>query len=181
MNNLKTAEEIASVTPGVSAERLIELAEAGYAPHYIVDNNGVFFKSREIKDWIFENLIQKKEGKIIGQIRVVCAAAKPTEKPPLSIQNIEQLQQIPPHDYQPGVYFLCENDEVVYVGQSVAPSARVAAHRFQGKKSFDRAYLLPVPQSELNDVEARMIKLLEPKLNGRLSNGKLVCPVGGET
>lgn len=85
--------------------------------------------------------------------------------------NIQGLQQIPKSGYQPGVYFLCKEGEVVYVGQSVHPSARIKTHEASSSKDFDRVYLLPVPESELDDTEAAFIKLLHPRQQGGIRLG----------
>jgi excinuclease UvrABC nuclease subunit len=100
------------------------------------------------------------------------------DKPPESISNIQNIKQMPRHGYQPGVYFLCKDNDVIYVGQSVTPSSRIASHTRDSQKKFDRVYLLPVPQSELNDVEAAFIHHLQPVANGGLRSGrKPVAPV----
>lgn len=70
-----------------------------------------------------------------------------------------------------GVYFLCLGDEIVYVGQSIYPTCRIHNHVYEGKKTFDSVYLLPVKQSnerilELNNLESAFIRYLQPKFNG---------------
>lgn len=176
---LKTAHEIAENNKGISAERVLELANAGYMPHYRIDNGNPLFKPAEVKQWIANNLMGKCAGRNLPDaIRVVVPAALPFDRPPIHIANVPALQQLPRHGYQPGVYFLCSGDEVVYVGQSTTPSSRIGTHSMDNKKQFDRVYLLPVPMSELNDVEAAFIHLLRPKLNGshKGENAKPVAP-----
>jgi excinuclease UvrABC nuclease subunit len=70
-----------------------------------------------------------------------------------------------------GVYFLCDADEVVYVGQSVAVLSRIMTHVMERNKRFDpdRIFFLPVPQSELLRAEGEFIRLLKPKYNGNPS------------
>lgn len=62
-----------------------------------------------------------------------------------------------------GVYFLCCQDEVVYIGQSTNIPARIGQHR--GDKTFDRAYWMPVPAHRLDEVEGAMIRHYRPRLN----------------
>jgi hypothetical protein len=62
-----------------------------------------------------------------------------------------------------GVYFLCLDGDVVYVGQSIAVGVRVGSHA--GSKPCDRIFALPVPPSELDAVEGAFIRILKPRLN----------------
>ena len=169
---------------GIKPERLIELADSGYIPHFRIDGGPPMFIIGEVKKWIAENLLGRNDGrKFSDNIRIVVEAPPMTESPPKSICNITQLQQIPHYNYRPGIYFLCDGNDVVYVGQSVNPAARISAHISDRYKKFDRVYLLPVPQSELDDVEAMFINSLKPKLNGWELNGKryLSAPVQKKT
>lgn len=176
---LKTAEVIADQL-GMSEKRILELAAAGYMPHYKID--GVYkFQLQAVKNWVANNLMVKCDGRYMPDIiRVVIPSPKaPREGLPTALKNVPHLQQIPSLGYQPGVYFLCHGDAVVYVGQSVNPGVRIAAHandRFN-KKTFDRVFLLPVPESELNDVEAAFIHYLRPAQQGGIRRGeKPVAP-----
>ena len=64
-----------------------------------------------------------------------------------------------------GVYFLIENNEIVYVGQSVNVHARVASHHHG--KVFSYFTCIECPQSHLNSLEALYIHKFSPPLNGR--------------
>ena len=78
----------------------------------------------------------------------------------------------------PGVYFLCQGDEVVYVGQSVSVPDRVMSHiresRRPAGKMFDplRIFYLPVPESELLRVESEFIARLRPRYNGETKRAR---------
>lgn len=170
---LKTAEETAAIFDGISGDRLRELADSGYAPHYRIDGGPALFKPQEVKRWITQNLMAKCDGKALpSAIRVVIPAHEIFDKPPSSIWNVPNLQQMPKHGYQPGIYFLCKGEDVVYVGQSVTPSSRIATHSQDANKDFDRVYLLPVPESELNNVEAAFIHHIKPAQQGGIREGK---------
>jgi len=76
------------------------------------------------------------------------------------------------------VYFLCYEDEVVYVGQSTDLNIRSADH-LSGAKIFDSIHYIPVALSELNRVEREFITLFNPKYNDdgvtrRMRNGDAV-------
>jgi len=77
-----------------------------------------------------------------------------------------------------GVYFLVYRGRVVYVGQAQSIPIRIAAHVTEQRKRFDSAYAIPVRRFALNDVERAFITLLEPKYNGRFSNGMMVHAMG---
>jgi len=171
---LKTHHEIAEViSGGLSAERVLELADSGYIPHYRIDGGIPLFKVTEVKAWISQNAIYKSEGRsICDALRIVVPAPEVVDTPPYALCNIPHLQQLPKWGYQSGVYFLCLKGEVVYVGQSVTPSSRVSSHNQDKQKDFDTVYLLPVPQSELDDVESAFIYHLMPVQQGGLKRGK---------
>jgi hypothetical protein len=63
-----------------------------------------------------------------------------------------------------GVYFLRDQGEIVYVGQSVSVYGRV--HQHKASKKFDSVTLMPCRPEDLNNLEGFFIRLLRPKLNG---------------
>lgn len=66
-----------------------------------------------------------------------------------------------PAGHPPGVYFLLHEEEIVYIGQSINPGARISQHAKD--KIFDRVLLLPT--MDLDTVEAKYIKKFQPKYN----------------
>ena len=58
---------------------------------------------------------------------------------------------------------MCDNEQVVYVGQSKNIAQRVKGH--SDVKCFDSVYVLIVPWHKLDDVEAAFIRHLQPKYN----------------
>ena len=172
-SGLKTAAEVSATIGGITSDRVTELAESGYLPHYRIDAGEPKFKPSEVKQWIANNLVAHCAGRSLPHaIRAVIPAPEVIDKPPSSISNVPNLQQIPKNEYQPGIYFLCKDSEVIYVGQSVSPSSRIGTHSGDKTKDFDRVYLLPTPQSELNDVEAAFIHHLMPSQQGGLKSGR---------
>lgn len=61
-----------------------------------------------------------------------------------------------------GVYFLCLEGRLVYIGKSRNVAARLAGHRGKG---YDRAAMIDVGPAELAPVEAHLIAMLRPPLN----------------
>lgn len=71
-----------------------------------------------------------------------------------------------------GIYFLKDDDEVVYVGKGCPAIRRVAEHVCYTAKNkgwvFNSAYIKPMPFSSHDDIldeEARLIKKLQPRYN----------------
>lgn len=64
----------------------------------------------------------------------------------------------------PGLYMLCREGRVVYVGQAERPAERIAQHRVEGK-AFDAVYGLPCPPESRNLLEGYVIRALRPSLN----------------
>jgi hypothetical protein len=58
----------AAVKVGVSAQRLADLADAGFAPHWRIDNGPPLFQVPDLKAWVNENLVVKNEGR--GMTRI---------------------------------------------------------------------------------------------------------------
>lgn len=173
--SLKTAEELEKDL-GISAQRLNELAYGKFAPHFRIDGGVPLFQKGEIQKWLAKNLLERVDGQKLPIEMKILIDAPRAINPPIRIAGIKGLRQIPIAETPSGIYFLCRGEEIVYVGQSVRPMARIGSHT---DKSFDRAYLLPVPAEFLNDVEGTLIKLLTPQLNGgkNNTNGNYSAPV----
>jgi hypothetical protein len=65
----------------------------------------------------------------------------------------------------PGIYFLLDEGQVVYVGQSINLWARLYDHVCKGKMQFDRYFTLTCKRSELTPLESRYIRKFQPKYN----------------
>jgi hypothetical protein len=163
-SSLKTAEEIAPLI-NISVERLMELADSHFCPHWRVDGGVPLFSLSETKQWAMRNIVKRVEGSEIPfELRVMVDPPNAVDAPP-SIAEIKNLRQIPIHEYPPGVYFLVNHQsEIVYIGQSLNPLSRLSEHR--KTKRFNRAYMVPVPSGSLNAVEGALIRLFKPPLNG---------------
>jgi len=169
---IQSAEKV-SATCRVTPERLRELAHAGLIPHYMIDGVPHFY-SKEAREWVANHLMTRCDG--AQSLNIIVAPPFPRAKDaPIALQSVPGLCEIAAQAEICGVYFLCEADEVVYVGQSINPSHRVREHR-KDRKKFDRVFFLACPQSELDRVETEFILALEPALNGRTPTGGMVVP-----
>jgi hypothetical protein len=164
-SDLKPAAEIAPLVH-ISEERLLELAESGFVPHWRIDGGEPLFRKSEVREWSLRNLAAQIPGRQLPvEIRVTMTPTTfPAVDAPTCIRDVPNLVEIPTN-YPTGIYFLVHDGEVVYVGQSINPTARILQHILDGSKKFSRAYLVPVPVSRLNEVEAALIRCLRPPCN----------------
>lgn len=186
ITSLLTPSEMEAKLKGViTAERLVELAESRLAPHYTIDER-IMFGPGEMKEWLNHNMLIRHAGKHLGNgiITLVSVTCPPSDeiKVPISLRAIAGM--IIPLSLQssetpgmPGVYFLCSEGEVVYVGQSGNVFGRVGAHI--GNKTFDAVFFVRVPQSDLDYVEGELIRTLKPKYNHD-KKGRIVAPYGSD-
>lgn len=159
-------------------EVLLSYATTGHCPHYRIDNGPPCFKKSEVKSWAAKNLIKKCEGKDFPSKIVILSAEKSInilEAPP-ELRLLKDLRKCPDIVDISGVYFLCKNGEIVYVGQSISIFTRISAHRSNNLIDFDSVFFIPVPQQHLNDVEGTLIRHFKPKHNGINKNGKYSAP-----
>ena len=154
----------------VSVERLIEYADSGYLPHWKwyhgSEVSPPLFMWQEVLSWLETNCLRHHDGlpfplplQVISKDLGV--AAKREDLPTVLLGLCKNLR-VATEYLIPGVYFLCLEDEAVYVGQSVNVHARVPMHT---DKEFNRAFFLPVPRSDLTAVEGAFIRLLRPRYN----------------
>lgn len=157
--------------------RILELCQSRMMPHYDVDGE-IRLAYTEGKTWLNNNLvIQSQAIKLPDVIRVSDIVVKdvpvdiPTELKDLS----RHLQHLPLNSATyanvSGIYFLCKENKVVYVGQSTQVAQRVGNHICC--KEFDYIYYIRCPKSELDYLETRLIEAIRPKYNFN-KNGKLV-------
>lgn len=184
LSNLITAKEMSEKLNNlVSEERLIELAESKLIPHYELDNH-IMFAISETREWIDYNCVIHHPGQQIEEclatvINVVSPSIDKIEVPielraisafliPLSLQSVETVPFA-------GVYFLCSKGKVVYTGCSGKCAFNRIGQHF-GRKTFDFAFFLRVPPSDLFFVEKEFINILKPKYNWDKTGDHLIVP-----
>ena len=79
-------------------------------------------------------------------------------------ENIDALPKI-------GVYFLFNENEIVYIGQSINILNRVGTHT--QSKTFNSWNYISCSREELNDLEAELIIQHKPVLNSSLPKNKM--------
>ena len=137
----------------VSAERILELSESGHLPHWrwcFDEAERYLYRFPEIKDWFREHHLMHVKGVPFPDLH----------------RTLWEALRVAPGSRIPGVYFLISKGEVVYVGQSVNVYSRITSHKSRDEyKRYDEALFLPVPKSDLNDLEVALIHALKPRYN----------------
>lgn len=149
----------------VSEERLLDLAVCGFAPCALMDKTRYFFFKKDILEWAKTHLFEMQSGSKLT-IEVMCTEqikADPFEVPQCLVALADKLKTTSATRSGPCIYFLVENGEVVYVGQSTNLSGRLGQH--VGIKPFDQVFYFLVPEDHLFEVENSLIKFLRPRLN----------------
>ena len=168
-NSCKAAKAIL-----ITEKRIIELANCGLMPHWRIDGGRVLFNITEIKKWAANNLLQRSDGRRHHVELKIIAKLDNTYDPPEAISEVGNLKEIPINGCPVGVYFLALDGEIVYVGQSKNVLLRMENHRKD--KVFSNAYLVQIPEQQLDSVEGAFIRALRPKYNG-IKDGKMVAPL----
>lgn len=139
---------------GLAEQTLWELSDRLWAPHWRVDDSSPLFRIGELKDWILANALNRPNSDM-----------EDTNKRPLAIRGIVGIRDITRQIGRSGIYFLCKDDDLIYIGQSNNVHGRVSQHRRE--KSFTKAFYLEWPADDLDRIEGALIRELRPRLNGR--------------
>jgi len=173
-NNLKTAHDVAHRVH-LTVSRLTKLAELGYVPHYTVDGGPPLFLIGELQRWILDNLVTRESGTRLRLTVLHTHKKASVADTPTSLSLVTPLFRVTDVSKPcgSGIYFLCLEDSVVYVGQSEKILQRAITH-LNGKE-FDRILYIPIPDDgqDLMSIEGAFIRTLKPKYNHD-KNGKLI-------
>ena len=91
----------------------------------------------------------------------------PDETPPPALKILPSVLRLPLCGVTAGIYFLTDNDDVVYIGQSDCVLRRVVRHIEEREKVFDvtRVFWMPCRMDNLARLEAQLIRRLRPRYN----------------
>lgn len=162
----------------VDEKTLLLCAEQQKAPCRILSNpvtneKEFLFVPQEIREWIETNLIQIQNGQDFVTLQILNAnkhLAKSTDNIPFELSAIKNLYRIDQSIFTgSGVYFLCKDGVIKYVGKSVCVSARVATHIKEGVKYFSEIFYIAAPTNEIDALEKAFIHYFLPEYN---SNGR---------
>lgn len=87
------------------------------------------------------------------------------EIPPELMDLAGRLREYELGDYRHCIYFLCQGDQLVYVGQAKYLPARIWKHLATPPAPFDRVLFMEVGPSAMNFTEALYIARLKPAAN----------------
>ena len=152
----------------VPDDLLLEYVRSGHAPCYFFKGcraNPLFLRG-EIRAWARNNLLDKQRGFPVPKTLLIPDGPAPVNVP-LKLRMIgEELLSlnVPVGGPLSGVYFLCEMDEVLYVGKSSNVVTRVGTH-LANNIPFTTVFYLPCPAGEAEVTEAEFIKCLQPPYN----------------
>ena len=71
-----------------------------------------------------------------------------------------------------GIYFLIEDNEIVYIGKSIDVKKRLKQHADYSEKLFNRIFFVQCDKNELNKLEAYYILKFRPKYNIAIPRGE---------
>ena len=160
---LVNAKKIKELREWLPKKTLAKYDNQGLVPHYVF-NGKKAYKVSEVINWIKEELVECYDGfKIISKFYSFSAGIKkPKVIPNELMKHSEELIEFP--ICTPScVYFLLDNIEIVYIGQSINLANRISQHMLV--KDFNKVLYLPVPQENLLSVERFFIEHLTPKYN----------------
>lgn len=169
LRGLITSEEIEGRLGGlVSKERIDTWADIGVLPHYLLEDDRLFLWD-EVQSAINKNLLIRREANPVRVLPLAYALPAQAAPVPDEISRFSQhLVRMPIASLEsvkwPGIYFLCHNGKVVYVGQTGRTVARRVHHHCESKV-FDSAFCIRLDPLDLNYVESELIKALMPTYN----------------
>lgn len=170
---------VAAAKVGLPVERLLQLSEQRLAPHYLIDNSTYGYHVNHLREWVRKNLMYFVPGMDLPiELKVVSVVTHVTASPPASISQLRNLRQLPIPPAVSGVYFLCDDTDVLYVGQRINVGARTGNHNGgNGASKVDpsrikRIYFIALPTNLLLAAEQALIRALSPEWN---------LPTGAET
>lgn len=183
VNKLRTIGELkGKVTQLFSRQQILEMVDKKLIPHYILTNpltktEIILFDNTEINYWLTKHL---KENRIDLEQELHFLCFDPshftfdaTDKIPPALTQLKRLYKLSKNHYGTphGVYFLCKDEEVVYVGQAQNIRDRVQSHRSEKVKEFDSVYFILCHIDQLDQIETALIRHLRPKYNVSQNGG----------
>lgn len=155
---------------GVEEDFLQELADLGVVPHFRFRDE-LRFPLQVLSAWIGDNLVETVPGKFLPMYDVVPLELPVPEryKLPPELRGVRGITDATPMCQWPGIYFLTDADEVVYVGQAMNVAKRCGMHE---EKEFSYAYAVPCHPEALTRAEKEYIRSLIPRYNR--------CPVANK-
>lgn len=124
-------------------------------------------------DVLFDKVkgLEKRLADLSKYEKLSTASAALNDRALLPVEEI--IKGAIPFNIASGVYFLVQNEEVVYVGQSVNIYLRITQHGIK----FDKYAFVPCPVNLLDRLESFYIHVLRPRLNGDFNDQEKHAPI----
>lgn len=180
---LKTVDELkCRIKDFLNGKDILELAEKKLIPHYILihpvtKKEQVYFITSEVNDWYQQHYIRREDHFYEQSITILsfdynAYKIRENDCVPAELSRIRHLFKLPSHEVSipPVIYFLCKNNRIVYIGQSIKLHTRISDHKKENLKDFDNVYFFPCKFDCLNSTELSLIKHFKPPLNDKIGN-----------
>lgn len=166
----------------IGNEGILHLAKEGICPHYVIINpitkeETIWFIASELNRWLDENYIKHKDGHFTPEYHFIYLDKKlykPKNDVPEELLKIHNLYQLPIDNIHtpPGVYFLCKDKEIRYVGKSINVAHRLMYHIAENTKEFNAVFYIPCPYSKLTEIESALIRYFRPMYNTNIGKAR---------
>lgn len=165
--DLITLDELVVKLKGFFTKRdILHFVNYRYMPYHELGGSGRGYNFKEVVKWLIKNHKRHSfDGVDMHPAMISFRSRSRKETRRLVPDALKDIMHLTPVEvgYPSGVYFLCQDEKVVYVGQSVKPSSRIP-HHYKDKK-FNKVFLLPVPEERLLQIENDYIRKFEPLYN----------------
>lgn len=178
ITHLKRADQLKNKLIELVGEKgLIQLAKDGTCPHYILVNpitneNNYYFLATELNEWFVKNYASRIDSTFSSKIDFVFFnkedhKIKTYHEVPTELCKIKNLFELPIENIKSpsGIYFLCKNSVIQYIGQAVSINNRVGNHLKDGLKDFNKVFFITCPEANLFSLETALIRYFKPPLN----------------
>lgn len=177
VNKLKQASEIkGKLARFLTAKEIEQLAANHSIPHYELTNpltgkKSFWFIQDEVHEWLKDYFV-KYDFRFTPELVFVnfneaSYQIFPTDEVPPALGSVESLYKLPIKNLNtpPGIYFLCNGKEIVYIGKAVNIGHRILEHKRGMKKEFTNVFFICCHLDQMLRIEAACIKFFKPTLN----------------
>jgi hypothetical protein len=177
LKSLRTVDQLrGKIKELFTNEEILEMAEHLTIPFYTLTNpltkkETILFNQDELVTH-FWKCIRGFEPKLEQKLEFLYfnyedRRVSTSDVVPPELTKIKNLYKLPIEGLAtpPGVYFLCKDQEIVYIGQGINVSLRVINHLNEAVKEFDSAYFIPCYKEHLTNFESALIRKYKPKYN----------------
>jgi hypothetical protein len=177
VNKLRKANELkGKITQFLNPQQIEQLAINRAIPHYELTNpltgkTSAWFLQDEVYEWL-KTYFVKYDFTLLPELIFVNFNESgyqiyPTDKVPPELSMVKPLYKLPMANLNtpPGVYFLCNEGKIIYIGKAVNVGSRLLEHKRNPEKVFDIVFFISCHLDQLLRIECACIKFFKPLLN----------------